>query len=107
MLERQQKDFIMTMKISTQSLTELIHSKFGYPTSCSYDAGEYMYLLHVFMVPSDKKKELEDKIYDISEDLNLFMVVFVFTEEETRKYYPDKVPKTSTASQMILSPAAQ
>ncbi len=66
-----------------------------------------MYLLHVFMVPSDKKKELEDKIYDISDDLNLFMVVFVFTEEETRKYYPDKVPKASIAPQMILSKAAQ
>ncbi len=97
----------MTMKISTQSLTELISTTFGYPTTCSYDAGEYMYLLHVFMVPSDKKKELEDKIYDISDDLNLFMVVFVFTEEETRKYYPDKVPKASIAPQMILSKAAQ
>ena len=97
----------MTMKISTQSLTELIHSKFGYPTSCSYDAGENMYLMNVFMVPSNKKNEIEDKVYDTSDDLNLFMVVFVFTEEETRKYYPDKVPKTSTASQMILSPAAQ
>ena len=97
----------MTMKISTQSLTELISTTFGYPTSCSYDAGEYMYLLHIFMVPSEKKNELEDKIYDIIDELNLFVVVFVVTEEETRKYYPDKVPKTSTATQMILSPAAQ
>ena len=96
----------MTLQISTQSLTEFISSKFGFPTSCSYDAGENMYLMNVFMVPSNKKNELEDQVYDISDDLNLFMVVFVFTEEETRKYYPDKVPKTSLAPQMILSQAA-
>ena len=97
----------MTLQISPQKLTEFISSKFGYPTSCSYDAGENMYLMHVFMVPSNKKKEIEDKVYDISDELNLFMVVFVFTEEETRKYYPDKVPKASIAPQMILSQAAQ
>jgi hypothetical protein len=97
----------MTLQISTQRLTEFISSKFGYPTSCSYDAGENMYLMNVFMVPSNKKNEIEDKVYDTSDDLNLFMVVFVFTEEETRKYYPDKVPKASTAPQMILSQAAQ
>ena len=97
----------MTLQISTQKLTEFISSKFGYPTSCSYDAGENMYLMHVFMVPSNKKKEIEDKVYDISDDLNLFMVVFVVTEEETRKYYPDKVPKAPIAPQMILSQAAQ
>ena len=96
----------MTLQISTQSLSEFISSKFGYPTSCSYDAGENMYLMNVFMVPSNKKNEIEDKVYDTSDDLNLFMVVFVFTEEETRKYYPDKVPKTSLAPQMILSQAA-
>ncbi len=97
----------MKMKISTQSLIKLISTTFGYPTSCSYDAGEYMYLLHVFMVPSDKKKELEDKIYDIIDELNLFAVILVVTEEETWKYYPDKVPKASIAPQMILSKAAQ
>ena len=97
----------MTLQISTQSLSEFISSKFGYPTSCSYDAGENMYLMNVFMVPSNKKNEIEDKVYDTSDDLNLFMVVFVFTEEETRKYYPDKVPKASTAPQMILSQAAK
>ena len=97
----------MTLQISTQKLTEFISSKFGYPTSCSYDAGENMYLMNVFMVPSNKKNEIEDQVYDISDDLNLFMVVFVFTEEETRKYYPDKVPKASIAPQMILSQAAQ
>ncbi|MBR4900690.1 MAG: hypothetical protein IKZ46_07105 [Victivallales bacterium] len=97
----------MTLQISTQSLSEFISSKFGYPASCSYDVGENMYLMNVFMVPSNKKNEIEDQVYDISDDLNLFMVVFVFTEEETRKYYPDKVPKASIAPQMILSQAAQ
>ena len=97
----------MTLQISTQKLTEFISSKFGYPTSCSYDAGENMYILHIFMVPNDKKEQLEDNIYDIIDELNLFAVVLVVTEEETRKYYPDKVPKASIAPQMILSQAAQ
>ena len=95
------------VKISPNFLCDTISNEFGYPTSCSYDAGENMYLMHVFMVPSNKKKEIEDKVYDISDDLNLFMVVFVVTEEETRKYYPDKVPKAPIAPQMILSQAAQ
>lgn len=112
MLERKQEDFIMTKKISQKFLCESIISNIGYPTSCSYNKGEDLYILRVFMVPNDKKKEIEDKVYDTIDYLknngwNIFAAVLVFTEEKTRKYYPDKVPKASIAPNLILTQAAQ
>ena len=95
------------------TLADMISNLTQLDVTCSYDVGENMYLLRVFMVPSDQRKALKRKIYEqidsFSQDhrIDIFYSVQLYTEQETRKYYPDKVPKTSTASQMIISPAAQ
>ena len=101
------------MKNTPQILANMISNLTQMDVTCSYDEGEDMYLLRVFMVPSDQRKALKRKIYEQLDSffqihhIDLFYSVQLYTEEETRKYYPGKVPQTSTASQMILSPAAQ
>ena len=95
------------------TIADMISNLTQLDVTCSYDEGEDMYLLRVFMVPSDQRKALKRKIYEQIDSfcqnhhIDLFYSVQLYTEEETRKYYPGKVPQTSTASQMILSPAAQ
>ena len=102
----------MTKNITPQCIEKSISNHIGYPTSCTYNKTEDRYILYVFMVPNNKKEIIEDQIYNFVDCFkengsDIFMPILVFTEEETRKYYPDKVPKASIAPQMILSKAAQ
>ena len=95
------------------TLADMISNLTQLDVTCSYDEGEDMYLLRVFMVPSDQRKALKRKIYEQIDSfsqnhhIDIFYSVQLYTEEETRKYYPDKVPKASIAPQMILSKATQ
>lgn len=103
----------MTLNISPQFLGDIFGIIIGYAASCSYNADENMYILDVFNVPSQKKFEVEDEIYDLIDMFkqeagwDLFMAVIVVTEEETRKYYPEKVmpPKTPSPAAICAQPA--
>ena len=86
------------MKITPQILSDMISNLTQLDVTCSYDEGEDMYLLRVFMVPSAQRKSLKRVIYgqldSFSQDshIDLFYSVQLYTEQETAEYYPEKLP---------------
>ena len=66
--------------------------------TCSYDEGEDMYLLRVFLVPSAQRKALKRKIYEQldtfsqNNHIDLFYSVQLYTKQATAEYYPERHP---------------
>lgn len=84
--------------------------------TCSFDEGENMYLLRIFMVPDAQKKSLKRTIYERIDSfaknnhMDLFYSVQLYTEQETRQYYPERISSTSPDFQdtsSIMPPLSQ
>ena len=91
------------------TLADMISNLTQLDVTCSYDEGEDMYLLRVFMVPSAQRKALKRKIHEQLDSfsqnnhIDLFYSVQLYTEQETVEYYLEKlsaklsIPKDMTS----------
>lgn len=104
------------MNTNSQILADMISKLTQLDVTCSYDESENMYLLRVFMVSQIQKKTLKRTIYERIDSfaknnhVDLFYSVQLYTEQETRKYYPERISSTSPDFQdtsSIMPPLSQ
>ena len=107
---------VSPVKITPQILADMISKLTQLDVTCSYDESENMYLLRVFMVQNAQKKSLRRTIYERIDSfaknnhMDLFYSVQLYTEQETRQYYPERIPSTSPDFQdtsSIMPPLSQ